>query len=111
MNNFPKRGDIFWICLDPAIGSETQKTRPCIVLSNNAQNKKSLRVIIAPITSNVKKIYPFEAILVVNGRKGKAMLDQIRSVDKKRLLKKICSVDTIATIEIERALKIALGLI
>ena len=53
MNEQPKRGDVYWIILDPTFGTETQKTRPGVILSNNAQNSKSPRVIIAPITSTV----------------------------------------------------------
>ena len=110
MNDHPKRGDIFWISLDPTVGSETQKTRPCVIISNNAQNKKSPRVIMAPITSKVKTIYPFEAAVMVNGKEGKAMLDQIRAVDKARLTGKITSIDILTMLEIEKALKIALAL-
>jgi mRNA interferase MazF len=109
--DYPKRGDIYWVTLDPTVGSETQKTRPCLIISNNAQNKKSLRVIIAPVTSKLKKVYPFEAKVAVNGREGKAMLDQIKAVDKQRLGKRICVIDVETMIEIETALKIALALI
>lgn len=110
MSDYPRRGDIYWVALDPAIGSETQKTRPCVIISNNAQNKKSLRVIVAPITSNVKSIYPFEAQLFVDGKKGKAMLDQIKTVDKQRLGKKIGCIDFEVAIAIDQALKISLAL-
>jgi mRNA interferase MazF len=110
MNDYPKRGDIYWMSLDPTVGSETQKTRPCVIVSNNAQNKKSLRVIMAPITSKIKTIYPFEARVAVAGKEGKAMLDQIRAVDKSRLGKKITSADIETLLEIDRALKVALAL-
>lgn len=86
------------------------KTRPCLIISNNAQNKKSLRVIAAPITSNVNIIYPFEARVTVNGREGKAMLDQIRAIDKQRLGKKVLTVTSIAMEEVDAAIKIALSL-
>jgi len=110
MSDYPKRGDIYWVKLDPTLGSETQKTRPCIIISNNAQNKKSMRVIIAPITSQVKKIYPFEAEVAVNGKKGKAMLDQIKAVDKQRLGKRICSADIETMLNVDKSLKITLAL-
>ena len=86
MSEYPKRGAVHWISLDPTIGSETKKTRPCVVISNDAQNKKSSRIIMAPITSNVSKIYPFEARVEVLGKEGKAMLDQLCGVDKAREL-------------------------
>lgn len=110
MNKYPKRGDIFWVTLDPTIGSEIQKTRPCVVISNNAQNKRSPRVIIAPITSQVKKIYPFEANVEIEGKEGKALLDQIKTVDKQRLKKRICSCDLETMLNIDNALRIALAL-
>jgi mRNA interferase MazF len=110
MHSYPKRGDVYWITLDPSIGSETKKTRPCVIISNDGQNKKSSRIIIAPITSNVNKVYPFEAHVVVLGREGKTMLDQIRSVDKARLGDYITSFDIDTLIDIETALKIALAL-
>lgn len=110
MNKLPRRGEIYWISLDPSVGSETKKTRPCVILSNNAQNKKSRRVIIAPITSNTKTIYPFEAEVKIGTKRGKAMLDQIRSVDKQRLGKQITSLDTETILEIEKALRITLAL-
>lgn len=110
MNNFPKRGDIYWVKLDPTLGSGTKKTRPCVIISNNAQNKISARVIIAPITSQATKIYPFEAGVLINGKSGKAMLDQIRVVDKQRLGQKICSLDLETLLEIDSALKISLAL-
>lgn len=83
---------------------------PCVVLSNDAQNKKSSRIIIAPITSNAQKIYPFEAHVEVLGKEGKVMLDQLRSVDKARLGKYATSFDMMTMLEIETALKVALAL-
>lgn len=109
-SDYPKRGDLYWVKLDPAIGSETQKTRPCLIISNNAQNKKSQRVIIAPVTSQVKTIYPFETKVVVNGKLGKAMLDQIRTVDKQRLGQRMCSLDAETMLAVDIAIKISLAL-
>ncbi len=110
MNANVKRGEVYWISLDPTIGSETKKTRPCVILSNDAQNKKSSRIIIAPITSNTQKIYPFQAQVEVLGKDGKVMLDQLRSVDKARLGKYATSFDLVTMLEIETALKVALAL-
>lgn len=89
MSNFPKCGEIYWIELDLTVGSETKKRRPCVILSNNAYNKFSPRVIAAPLTSQIKSIYPCEILVEVSGRPGKVMLDQIRSFDKQRLLGKL----------------------
>lgn len=110
MTDYPKRGDVYWVRLDPTVGSETKKTRPCIIISNNAQNKKSSRVIIAPVTSQVKKIYPFEAYVEVNDKMGKALLDQIKTVDKQRLGNRICATDNETMMRVDAALKISLSL-
>ena len=95
-----KQGDIYLINLDPASHSEIGKTRPGMIFSVNAMNLHSPRLIIAPITSSVGKIYPFE-ILLAGGQDtacgldtdSKIMLDQMRSVDKRRLIRKIGTVD------------------
>ena len=110
MADYPKRGDIYWIQLDPTIGTEVQKTRPCLILSNNSQNKKGMRVIAAPITTKVKNVYPFEAKIVIKGRECKVLLDQIRALDKQRMNSRIDSIDPQTMFEVEAALKVALGL-
>lgn len=88
-----KRGQIFYANLDPSIGGEIKKTRPVIVVSNDINNKYNLTVSILPITSNVKKEYPFEVIIDkgVGGlpKKSKIKADQIRTIDKSRLIKVI----------------------
>lgn len=113
MANHPKRGEIYWIQLDPVdptIGTKTQKTRPCLILSNNSQNKKGIRVIAAPLTSKVKTVYPFEAKIVLKGKECKVLLDQIRSLDKQRIHSRIDSIDSFTMLEVEEALKVALAL-
>jgi len=94
------QGEIYLINLDPSIHSALGKTRPGLILSVNSMNLNSPRLIIAPITSSVGKIYPFELLLA--GRQAtagglekdsKIMLDQIRSVDKRRLTRRIGEVD------------------
>lgn len=110
MSKFPKRGEIYWISLDPTVGSEVQKTRLGIILSNNLSNQHSQRVIVGPITSSVDKVYPFEAKIDMPQGVKKVMLDQIRSVDKMRLGKKICAVTSEEMHEVEKALKLTLAL-
>lgn len=108
--SYPKRGEIYWVNLDPTIGSEIQKTRPCLILSNNSQNKKGLRVIAAPITSKIKNVYPFEAKIVIHGKECKVLLDQLRALDKSRINSLILVVESNTMLEIEEALRIALDL-
>ena len=86
------RGDIFWVSFDPSLGTEIQKTRPSLVCSHDIINENSTRIIVAPITSNLKRVYSFEyALLTHSFVKGKIMLDQLRAIDKSRLGSKIGS--------------------
>ena len=88
--SFPQRGEVYWVNLDPTIGSEIAKTRPAVVISNNVGNQYADRVIVAPTTStNVAKVYPFEVKLDPGeggvAQTSKVLLDQIHTVDKTRL--------------------------
>src|SRR5437763_15323914 len=81
----PRRGGGWWVAFDQAMGGEIQKTRPAIVMSNDAANSVLNRVVVVPITSNVAKVYPGEALVTINGEQRKAMTDQIMAVSKLRL--------------------------
>ncbi len=81
------RFDIFIVALDPTLGSEIKKTRPCVVISPDEMNHNIKTVIIAPMTSAIKN-YPSRIPLEFQGKKGQIVLDQIRTVDKTRLVKK-----------------------
>ena len=87
------RGDIFLVNFDPTVGAEDRKTRPAVVVSNDINNAHSPIVSIAPITSNVTKVYSFEVEIPagVSGLKSrsKVMANQTRAVDKIRLIKKL----------------------
>ena len=78
-----KRGDIYWADLSDAQGYETQHTHPCLVISNDIQNRIGKRIIVAPLTSKIKKHYPFEVLIAK--LKSKVMLDQTRVITIKRL--------------------------
>jgi mRNA interferase MazF len=80
--------EIYWIDLEPTKGSELQKVRPCVVISPNEMNHNIMTVIIAPLTSTSKK-YPSRVEVVLEGKTGWIVLDQIRCVDKSRLKKKM----------------------
>lgn len=84
-----RRGDIFWVDFDPAKATEIQKKRPALVCSYNVMNENSSRIIVAPITSNLNKVYSFEYEIHKPEVNGKIMLDQIRSIDKSRLGNKL----------------------
>lgn len=108
--DYPRWGEIYWIDLDPTIGTETQKRRPCLILSNNVHNKKMPRVIAAPITSQIKVIFPFEVAVQVQSKPGKVMLDQLRCFDKKRLKGQYCELDAKTMYEVEEKIKLLLNL-
>jgi len=80
--------DIFIINLDPTIGSEIKKTRPCVVISPDEMNKYLNTIIIAPITSRVHN-YPTRVRITLSGKRSEIMLDQIRTVDIRRLIKRV----------------------
>lgn len=82
------RFEIYFVSLDPTIGSEIKKTRPCVIISPDEMNHNIATVIIAPITSKLKN-YPTRVPCKVNGKQGQIVSDQIRTVDKVRLIKKI----------------------
>jgi mRNA interferase MazF len=105
-----RRGEVWWVDFEPAIGSEVKKTRPAIIVSNDASNAAMSRVQVVPVTSNVEKLYVFESPLRVKGKPGKAMADQIMTADKRRLKKKIGSLSAAELLGLERALRIQLGL-
>ena len=83
-----KRFDVFLISLDPTRGREIKKTRPCLVISPNEMNKHISTVIVAPMTTKSRN-YPTRISCTFQGVHGQVVLDQIRTVDKIRLVRKI----------------------
>lgn len=83
-----KRFEVYLINLDPIIGSEIKKTRPCVIISPDEMNRNIATIIIAPLTSKLRN-YPTRIPCRVKGKQGQIVLDQIRTVDKIRLIKKI----------------------
>jgi len=63
LKKYPGRGEIYLVCLDPTIGSEINKTRPALIISNDINNQAAQTVTVIPITSSTKKVYPFETLL------------------------------------------------
>ena len=108
-----KRGDIWLVNLDPTIGHEINKSRPAVIIQNDIGNKYSPVTIIALITShNTERIYPIE-VLLSSGNTGiektsKVLLNQIRAVDQRRLIKRIGTVNEEIIEKIDEAIRISL---
>ena len=94
-----KRFDVYLVNLDPTVGSEIQKTRPCLVVSPDEMNRNIRTVIIAPMTS-AQKDYPTRVSCTFRKQKGQIVLDQIRTIDKVRLLKKLGTIDSRTQLDI-----------
>jgi mRNA interferase MazF len=86
------RFDVLLISLDPSKGSEIKKTRPCVVVSPNEMNKYIKTIIVAPMTSKIKN-YPTRIPVIFDDKEGSIVLDQIRTIDKSRIIKKLGAID------------------
>jgi mRNA interferase MazF len=96
---------------DPSVGSEIRKTRPAIVISNDAASRHLARVVVIPLTSSTGRIYPGEALVQIGGQSSKAMADQIMAADKHRLKQQLGTLAEADLRAVEEALKVHLGFI
>lgn len=115
MNPFPKRGSVYLVRFDPTEGSEIKKTRPALIIQNDIGNRFSNITIVAAITSKYQLPLHRTNVLLKSPEGGLAAdsvvrLDQIRSVDKRRLLKRIGAVKPTTLTKVDRAMRISLGL-
>ena len=105
-----KRGDVFLVNFDPTVGAEARKTRPALVVSNDINNTHSPIVSIAPITSNITRVYSFEVEIPskIGGltSRSKVMVNQTRAVDKARFLKKMGRLPPNLMKQVDQALKL-----
>ena len=106
----PRRSEVWWVAFDPSIGGEIQKTRPALIVSNNAANAALNRVIVVPLTSQTAKLYPGEAFVTLNGERRKAMADQLMTASKKRLRSKLGELARSDVAAVESAILLQLGI-
>ena len=95
MGMVANRFEVFLVNLDPTVGHEIKKIRPCLIISPNEMNRHIGTVIIAPMTTKGKK-YPTRISCTFKGKNGQIVLDQIRTIDKKRLVNKLGVISTSA---------------
>lgn len=113
----PKRGEIYLTALDPTLGQEIQKTRPALIIQNDVSNRVSQITIVAPITSTVRfPLNPVHVLLAADQGTGLsvtsvALLNQIRAVDRIRLIKRLGRVDEETLSQVDEAIKVSLSLI
>jgi len=107
---YPKRGEVFWVSFDPSVGGEVQRTRPAIILSNDAANAVLNRLIVLPLSSKTDRLYPGEVLIQINKRMSKAMSDQLMTISKLRLQKRITEVSEEEMTNVEKAVLLQLGI-
>lgn len=95
-----KQYDIYWVNLDPTVGSEIKKTRPCVIISPIVSNKLLNTVLIAPITSAIRN-FPMRLSITLQKKTGQIALDQIRCIDKSRLMSKMESLNKEETVRLK----------
>jgi mRNA interferase MazF len=105
-----RRGDVWWVRFGPPVGGEIRKERPAIIVSNDSSNEHLNRVQVVPITSSVGRLYPSEALVSLNGEPRKALADQLTTVSKLRLVNREGSLSASDLQQVERAIRIQLGL-
>lgn len=110
MRRGPRRGDVYFVALDPTVGTEIRKTRPAVIVSNDSCNTYGARVVVLPVTSRVETLYPGEARIRLRGVPARVLGDQIRSIDKSRLRSRMAVLSREELLDVEAAIRITLAL-
>ena len=105
-----KRGEVWWVEFDPAVGTEIRKRRPAVIVSNDAANRNLARVVVVPLTSNTDRQYPGEALVTIAEKQSKAMADQIMAADKTRLRGQLGVLSKNDMVAVENAILVHLGM-
>jgi mRNA interferase MazF len=96
--SYPRRDEVWLIRLDPSLGAEIKKTRPCLVVSPDEMNQPLQTVLVAPMTTTLRD-YPTRITLTFRGKMGQVALDQLRAVDRERLIRRLGAVSSKAAEE------------
>ena len=112
---FPKRGEIYYVTFDPTIGVEIKKSRPALIIQNDIGNMHSQATIVAAITSTSRESSPYEVFLKAGEgglqKDSIILLNQIRTIDKKRLGKRLGTISSESMKKVDKAIEISLGVI
>nr|WP_192881742.1 type II toxin-antitoxin system PemK/MazF family toxin [Nostoc sp. CENA543] len=113
---YPKRGEIYLVIFDPTVGAEIRKTRPALILQNDVSNQYSPITIVAAITSQfTEPLYPTEVLICASEGglevDSVVLLNQIRSIDKQRLIKRLGILEAETVVKVDRAIQISFGLL
>ena len=112
--NFPKRGEIYYVNFEPTIGVEIKKTRPALIIQNDIGNMYSQATIVVAITSSQREPHPYEVSLRAGeggiSRDSLILLNQVRTIDKRRLQKRVGMIQSEKMEKVNEALKISLGI-
>lgn len=105
-----KRGEVWWVCLDPTVGSEIRKTRPAVILTVDALNKARKTVVVVPLSTSAQPRPPIVVATPSSGPDSVAVCDQLRTVDKTRLVSQIGVLSPADVRAVSQGVKQVLGL-
>ncbi len=111
---YPHRGEIWLVKMDPSVGAEIRKTRPALVISNDANNQYARTITVLPITDIGQEVYPYQVYLPKETKglikESKVKCEQIATVDKSRFIKLLGNIDHTLLLETEKAIKLHLAI-